>query len=113
MKNIIILILIFNVTLTYSQDYKNDISVVQFSASFVKDAEMSLKPFKNYNIHSFYMEQNREIFKTEKIRYLPTVVLYHNGKEVVRVESGIDLKLPENCNKKISKHIDELLKDKF
>ena len=113
MKNIIILIIVLNINLAYAQDYKNDISVVQFSASFVKDAEMSLVKFKDYNIHSFYMEQNREVFKIEKIRYLPTVVLYHNGKEIVRVESGIDLKLPENCDKKISKHIDELLKDKF
>ena len=106
MKNIIILIVILNINLAYAQDYKNDISVVQFSASFVKDAEMSLVKFKDYNIHSFYMEQNREIFKTEKIKYLPTVVLYHNGKE-------INLKLPDNCDKKISEHIDELLKDKF
>ncbi len=103
----------FNVTLSYSQDYKNDISIVQYSAGFVKEAEMSLIKFKDYNVHSFYMEQNREIFKREKIKYLPTVVLYHNGKEITRVESGIDLKLPDNCDKKISKYINELLKDKF
>ena len=113
MKNIIILIIVLNINLTFAQDYKNDISIVQFSASFVKDAEMSLNKFKDYNIHSFYMEHNRELFKTEKIRYLPTVVLYHNGKEITRVESGINLKLPDNCDKKISKHIDELLKNKF
>ena len=37
MKNIIILIVILNINLAYAQDYKNDISVVQFSASYLKE----------------------------------------------------------------------------
>lgn len=113
MKKIIFIISIIFTSYSYSQEFKNDISIVQFSANFVKDAEMSLKPFKNYNVYSFYMEENGDIFKKEKITYLPTIILYHNGDEVVRIESGLDLKLPENCDKKISKHIDELLKNKF
>ena len=113
MKKTILIISILISGYSYSQDFKNDISVVQFSASFVKSAEMPLKPFNDYNIHSFYIEKNGDIFKNEKIKYLPTIILYHNGDEVIRIESGLDLKLPENCDKEINRHIEELLKDKF
>jgi hypothetical protein len=39
--------------------------------------------------------------------------LFNNGKEVVRIESGISLKLPENTLQILAEHIDEILKDKF
>ncbi len=100
-------------TLTYSQDFKDDISVVQFSAGFVKESEVALTPFRVYNIHYFYIENRAVLFKEENIKYLPTVVLYHNGKEITRVESGLDLKLPENCIDLINKHIEVLIADKF
>ena len=100
-------------TLTYSQEFKDDISVVQFSAGFVKESEVPLTPFRVYNIHYFYMENRAVLFKEENIKYLPTVVLYHNGKEITRVESGLDLKLPDNCIELINKHIEVLIEDKF
>ena len=96
-------------TLTYSQDFKDDISVVQFSAGFVKESEVPLTPFRVYNVYYFYMEKRAVLFKEENIKYLPTVVLYHNGKEIVRVESGLDLKLPDDCIDIINKHIDVLI----
>ena len=109
---ILLLILLFTSSI-YSQDFKDDISIVQFSAGFVKDSEIKLTPFKVYNIYYFKMEDKGVIFREEKIKYLPTIVLYHNGKEITRVESGIDLKLPENCIEVINKHIDKLIEDKF
>jgi len=109
---ILLLILLFTSSI-YSQDFKDDISIVQFSAGFVKDSEIKLTPFKVYNIYYFKMEDKGIIFREEKIKYLPTIILYHNGKEITRVESGIDLKLPENCIEVINKHIDKLIEDKF
>lgn len=106
-------LILFLTTTLNAQDFKNDISVVQFSAGFVKDNEVKLTPFKVYNIHYFYMEKKAVLFKDENIKYIPTVILYHNGKEVVRVESGIDLKLPEDCIDIITKNIDKLIEDKF
>tara|TARA_R100001530_G_C4319401_1_gene155296 strand:+ start:2036 stop:2371 length:336 start_codon:yes stop_codon:yes gene_type:complete len=108
----LVLILLFTSSI-YSQDFKDDISIVQFSAGFVKDSEIKLTPFKVYNIYYFKMEDKGIIFREEKIKYLPTIILYHNGKEITRVESGIDLKLPENCIEVINKHIDKLIEDKF
>ena len=108
----LLFILLLTVSI-YGQDFKNDISVVQFSAGFVKDSEVKLTPFKTYNIYYFKMEEKAVLFKEENIKYIPTVILYHNGKEVTRVESGIDLKHPENCIEIIKKHIDKIIEDKF
>jgi len=99
-------------TLT-AQDFKSDISVVQFSAPFTKNSEISLKPFKSYNTHTFHITEKKKIFDDEKIKYLPTIILYHNGDEVVRIESGISLKLPENTIKLIEKEIDLIIESKF
>ena len=82
--------------LIFSQDFKEEISIVQFSAPFTKDSEISLKPFKQHNTYTFNITEKQKVFDNEKIKYLPTIILYHNGDEVIRVESGISLKLPEN-----------------
>jgi len=96
-----------------AQDFKSEISVVQFSAPFTKTSEISLKSFKSYNTHTFHITEKKKIFDNEKIKYLPTIILYHNGDEVVRIESGISLKLPENTIEVIEKEIDLILESKF
>lgn len=97
----------------FSQNWKNDISVVQFSAKFVKEAEIDMKAFREYNTYTFYMSEKPNEFKSENIKYVPTLVIYQNGKEIMRIESGIDLKLPENTKKDMNKKLDELLQNKF
>tara|TARA_R100000231_G_scaffold48141_1_gene41262 strand:- start:2554 stop:2889 length:336 start_codon:yes stop_codon:yes gene_type:complete len=98
---------------TLAQDFKSDISVVQFSAPFTKEAEISLKKFKEHNIYNFNIIEKKEVFDEEKIKYLPTIVLYHNGEEVLRVESGISLKLPEDTLELLEEKIDEIIESKF
>ena len=46
-----------------AQDYKSDISVVQYSASFVKDNELNLKKFNDHNTHYFYIETDKKLFE--------------------------------------------------
>ena len=53
------------------------------------------------------------MFDNENIKYLPTIVLYHNGEEIIRIESGISLKLPENTIKLIEEQIEEIIESKF
>lgn len=53
----------------YAQNFKADISVVQFSASFTKDSELSLKPFKDYNTYTFYISDKPDIFSKEKFSF--------------------------------------------
>jgi hypothetical protein len=107
-----IILLLFPIYLS-AQNFKSDISVVQFSAPFTKDSEISLKPFKDYNTYTFLITDKPKVFAEEKIVFLPTVILYYNNKEIVRLESDISLKLPENAEDTIQQHIDEIIESKF
>ena len=111
MKYLTLLLLFFTIG-SYSQ-YKDGISVVQFSAEFVKDNEISLKKFNDYNIHLFYLSKNQKHFDSEGIIYLPTVILFYNGETILKIESGVTLKLPEDTEKQLNNAIDKILEDKF
>tara|TARA_Y100001938_G_C7967084_1_gene367358 strand:+ start:469 stop:813 length:345 start_codon:yes stop_codon:yes gene_type:complete len=113
MKHIFVTIILMSFINCYSQDYKDGISVVQFSASFTENSEISLSKFEDYNTHKFLIDNQTEIFSKENILYLPTVVLYHNGDEITRVESGVTLKLPSDCIETILKHIEKIVESKF
>lgn len=111
MKYLKLLLLLFTIG-GYSQ-YKDGISVVQFSAEFVKDNEISLKKFDDHNIYSFYLSKHSDHFTKEKIIYIPTIILFHNGEEILKIESGVTLKLPENTIDKIENAINEILENTF
>ena len=88
------------------------IEVVQFSAEFVKRNEMSLNSFR-YDTKTLYMSKAQDQFKKLNIKYIPTVVLFYNGEEIYRVESGISLQLPENTIELIGNQIEEIIESKF
>ena len=113
MKKLITVVLLLLVSSAAGQEYKEDISVVQFSASFVKDAEIDLKKFKDCSTYTFYIEKDNTYFIKEEIEYLPTVLIYQNGKEIMRVETGISMTFPEGTDKKIKKKVEELIGNKF
>mgnify|MGYP001437198736 FL=1 len=92
---------------------KDDISVVQFSAEFVKSSEISLNPFKDYNIQTLYLSKNQKIFQKEKITSLPTIILYNDGEEVLKIDGGISMKLPEDSIEQINEHINKILETRF
>ncbi len=89
------------------------IEIVQFSAEFLKDNEISLKSFKSYETKTLYMSKESAMFKKLDIKYIPTLVLFNNEEEVFRVESGITLKLPENSIELIEDQIEEIIESKF
>jgi hypothetical protein len=113
MKTIITIIFLLLASVVFGQDFKEDISVVQFSASFVKDSEINLKKFKDCSTYTFYIEKDNTYFVREEIEYLPTVLIYQNGKEIMRVETGISMAFPEGTDKKIKKKVEELIGNKF
>jgi len=113
MKHLISSILFFICFSVSGQDYKDEISLVQFSASFVKDAEVNLKKFRECHVYTFYIEENKKYFDAESIKYLPTILLFQNGKEIMRVETGISMKFPENTDKQIKRKVEELIGNKF
>jgi hypothetical protein len=106
-----LLILILLVSTFANAQVKDDISVVQYTAGFA--SEISLKSFEDYNTQTLYIEKNGDIFKKEKIKFLPTLVLYNDGKEILKIESGISMKLPENCLEQINKQINKILETRF
>ncbi|QDP58895.1 MAG: hypothetical protein Unbinned5607contig1000_43 [Prokaryotic dsDNA virus sp.] len=105
-------IALFVTLVNYSQ-VKDDISIVQYSAEFLKEKEISLKSFKDYNTQVLYLSKDKKIFEKENIKYLPTVILYNDGNEILRIDGGIKLSLPENTNKQIQEEINLILRNRF
>tara|TARA_R100001163_G_C4927240_1_gene104776 strand:+ start:268 stop:594 length:327 start_codon:yes stop_codon:yes gene_type:complete len=106
-----LLILILLVSSFANAQVKDDISVVQYTAGFA--SEISLDAFNDYNTQTLYIEKHGDIFKKEKIKFLPTLVLYNDGKEILKIESGISMKLPENSLDQINKQINKILETRF
>lgn len=105
-------IVLFAFSVTHSQSYKDDISVVLYTAEFIKD-NFSLKTFKEHNTYIFYLSKDKKIHANEKIIFLPTICLYNNGELIEKIEAGLAMKLPESTTERIQEHIDNLLQDKF
>tara|TARA_R100000541_G_scaffold13850_2_gene23220 strand:- start:476 stop:814 length:339 start_codon:yes stop_codon:yes gene_type:complete len=112
MKHVIIIVSLLFTTLSFSQ-FKDDISVVQFSAKFLVDKQISLKKFKEFNTHTLFMSDHGKFFKEEKVEYLPTIIVYNNGDIVLRIDGGLSLELPENAIKQIQEQLTELQSNKF
>ena len=110
MKWNVTVIALFVWVANYSQ---SNIEVIQYSAGFVKDNEISLKSFKGYNTSTLYMSKASNLFAKNKVEYIPTIILFNNGEEVLRIESGISLKLPENAIELIEDQIEEIIESKF
>ena len=76
--NVLIYIVVFLISANlYSQDYKDDISVVQFSAPFTQKAEVSLKQFNDHNIHTLCITKQKKFFDEEKCRNV-----YQSGQKL-------------------------------
>jgi len=87
------------------------ISIIQYTAGFAE--EVSLDNFRDYNIETLFMSKSKDAFNKNDIKYLPTIVLYNDGEEELRIESGISLKLPEDWKEQLNEHIDLLLSQRF
>jgi len=96
-----------------AQSYKDDISIVLYSAEFIKNNDYSLKPFKEYNTSIFYLEKDNKIHDNDKIIFIPTICLYNNGDLILKIEAGIAMILPESTTERLNEEIDKLLQDKF
>tara|TARA_B110000008_G_scaffold274547_1_gene310508 strand:+ start:853 stop:1191 length:339 start_codon:yes stop_codon:yes gene_type:complete len=112
MKHVIIIVALLFTTLSFGQ-YKDDISVVQFSAKFLVEKQISLKKFKEFNTYTLFMSDHSKFFKEEKVEYLPTIIVYNNGDVVLRIDGGMSLELPEDTIKQIQRQLTELQSNKF
>jgi hypothetical protein len=85
------------------------ISIVQYTASFAE--QVTLEDYKDYNSKTYFVSKSPDKFKD--IKYYPTIILFNDGEEELRIESGISLKLPEDWKEQLNEHIDLLLSQRF
>ena len=107
MKWIVTGIVLFVSAVNFAQT--ESISIVQYTASFAE--QVTLEDYKDYNSKTYIVSKSPDEFKN--IRYYPTIVLYNDGEEELRIESGISLKLPEDWKEQLNEHIDLLLSQRF
>ena len=107
MKWSVTVIALFVTVVNFAQT--ESISIVQYTASFAE--QVTLEDYKDYNSKTYFVSKSPDEFKN--IRYYPTIVLYNDGEEELRIESGISLKLPDDWKEQLNEHIDLLLSQRF
>ena len=96
----------------YDKKTKQGIVLVEFWASFNSVNEVNLKKIYDCKKYRVDMSQDPSLMVKHNVMAVPTVVIYHNGKEIKRFLPGLMLKLDVEI-KEIQEVIDELVGDKF
>ena len=123
MRNLILfMVLILMTSKGFSQDFihqddfKKKISqgvvLVEFWAEFNAVNQVNLKKIYDCKKYRVDMSTDPTLMVTHKIMAVPTVIIYHNGKEVKRFLPSLMMKLDAEI-KDIQAVIDELVGDKF
>ena len=122
MKNLILIIFIIISNTVYAQDFlheddyekktKQGIVLVEFWASFNSANEVNLKKIYDCKKYRVDMSQDPTLMAKHSIMAVPTVIIYHNGKEIKRFLPSLMMKLDADV-KDIQGIIDELVGDKF
>ena len=123
MKNLIIfMVLILMTSKGFSQDFihqddfkkktSQGIVLVEFWAEFNAINQVNLKKLYDCKKYRVDMSTDPNLMVTHKVMAVPTVVLYHNGKEIKRFLPSLMMKLDADI-KDIQAVIDELVGDKF
>ena len=96
----------------YEKKTKQGIVLVEFWASFNAANEVNLKKIYDCKKYRVDMSQDPTLMAKHSIMAVPTVVIYHNGKEIKRFLPSLMMKLDAEI-KDIQEVIDELVGDKF
>ena len=123
MKNLIIfMVLILMTSKGFSQDFihqddfkkktSQGIVLVEFWAEFNAINQVNLKKIYDCKKYRVDMSTDPNLMVTHKVMAVPTVVIYHNGKEIKRFLPSLMMKLDAEL-KDIQDAIDELVDDKF
>lgn len=111
LKLCLVTIVFVVVSASFAQN-KDGISVILYSAKFIDNID--LENYKKYNLQTFYMEEHSKVFAKENINFLPTLILYNDGEEILKLESDISLKLkPVNWRDILSEYIEEIISLRF
>lgn len=100
----------------HQDDFKKKTSqgivIVEFWAEFNESNQVNLKKLYDCKKYRVDMSLDPSLMITHKVTAVPTVVLYHNGKEVKRFLPTIMMKLERSIGD-IQKEINLLVDDKF
>ena len=96
----------------YEKKTKQGIVLVEFWASFNAANEVNLKKIYDCKKYRVDMSQDPTLMAKHCIMAVPTVIVYHNGKEIKRFLPSLMMKLDVEI-KDIQAVIDELVGDKF
>ena len=96
----------------YEKKTKQGIVLVEFWASFNAANEFNLKKIYDCKKYRVDMSQDPSLMATHGIMAVPTIIIYHNGKEIKRFLPSLMMKLDAEI-KDIQGVIDELVGDKF
>ncbi|MAR66867.1 MAG: hypothetical protein CL833_06395 [Crocinitomicaceae bacterium] len=111
MKRIIWLILFCG--LTSSTNSESTIKVkgvvlIHYNANFNSaNNYVEIAKIKDAKIFKSWIDENPEVKDSERIRSVPTIILYDSGKEIKRWEAGLNLKLTVPL-KEIQQEVDDL-----
>ena len=96
----------------YEKKTKQGIVLVEFWADFNKINQVPLKKIYDCKKYRVDMSQDPSLMVKHSIMAVPTVIIYHNGKEIKRFLPSLMMKLDADV-KDIQGIIDELVGDKF
>tara|TARA_Y100000114_G_scaffold60120_3_gene55112 strand:- start:2400 stop:2732 length:333 start_codon:yes stop_codon:yes gene_type:complete len=80
--------------------------IVQYNAEFNSSNSVPLKKINDARVIDAWID-NADVKDYAKIKSVPTIILYQNGKEIKRWESGLSLSL-SITHKDVQEIIDEI-----
>lgn len=88
---------------------KKGVVLVHYNASFnAKNNYVDVVKIKDAKIFRASIDGDSSLKRDERIKSVPTVILYNNGKEIFRWEAGINLSLSHIDYHDIQKEIDKI-----
>ena len=109
MKKTILLLVAFSLCSFASNTIsKRGVVLVHYNASFNSANNYVDIKIKEAKIFKASIDNNAALKQDERIRSVPTLVLYKNGKEITRWEAGINLSLSHIDYREIQKEVDQL-----
>ena len=96
----------------YDKKTKQGIVLVEFWASFNSVNEVNLKKIYDCKKYRVDMSQDPSLMAKHSVMAVPTVVIYHNGKEVKRFQADISFAM-KATEGDVQEVVDEIIMDQF
>ena len=79
--------------------YAQEVALVHINAEFNESNNWyGLDIVENCKVYNGYIESNSAMQEKYKVTRVPTLILYRDGKEEMRWEAGLDMKLHVNVS---------------